>query len=260
MRSVFSFRLLGEHLFDLISRQRTKMWAADRQCQHSYVHSDTPTASTGRLLRLNRTKPFTLTSPASTSWSTEEMNTKVEEICSDKCRSKTGNVSPYCSVISGQSAVVICQRRFNYKAGQISLSNKRPLLSSITSKNCSRRRRRRRRGVHQRGPWINDTAGEEMRGRTQAVETQHMTQSWKQEDLDASSHKAPLFHAFVVRLSAVLRLVYILRGIAAIVETTVAITPSVAKLYTPSLQDCYLVTNGGGKRVSDHQVGGNPRL
>lgn len=173
MRSVFSFWLLGEHLFDLISQERTKMWAADRQCQHSYVHSDTPTASTGRLLQLKWTKPFPLTSTASVSWSTEEMNTKVEEICSDKCRSKTGNASPYCSVISGQSAVVICQRCFNYKAGQISLSNKRPLLSSITSKNCSRRRRRRRRGVYQRGPWINDTAGEEMWGRWWRPSTWH---------------------------------------------------------------------------------------
>lgn len=99
-----------------------------------------------------------------------------------------------------------------------------------------------------------------MQGRAQAVETQHMAQSWKQEDLDASSHKAPLFHALVVRLSAVLKLVYILRGIAAIVKTTSPSPRCVAKLYTPSLQDCYLVTNEGSKRVSDHQVGGNPRL
>lgn len=116
-------------------------------------------------------------------------------------------MSPYCSVISGQSGVVICWCGFNYKAGKIKLSNKRPLLSSLTSKNCSRRRWRRRRGVHRHRPWINDTAGEEMRGRTQAAETQHMTQSWNQEDLAASSHKAPRFHAFVFHPSAVEQLI-----------------------------------------------------
>lgn len=55
-------------------------------------------------------------------------------MCSDECRSKTGNVSPCRSVISGQSGVIICQRGFNYKAAKIMLSNKRPLLSSLTSK------------------------------------------------------------------------------------------------------------------------------
>lgn len=83
-----------------------------------------------------------------------------------------------------------------------------------------------------------------MRGRTQAAETQHMTESWNQEDLAASSHKAPCFHAFVFHLSAVVQLIDIfLCGITVIMKTAVTITPSVAKPHTPSSQDRYLVTN-----------------
>lgn len=91
-----------------------------------------------------------------------------------------------------------------------------------------------------------------MRGRTQAAETQHMTQSWNQEDLAASSHKAPRFHAFVFHPSAVEQLIDIfLCGITVIMKTAVTITPSVAKLHTPASQDRYRVTNEESKRVSD---------
>lgn len=89
-----------------------------------------------------------------------------------------------------------------------------------------------------------------MRGRTRAAETQHMTQSWNQEDLDASSLKAPLFHAFVLHLSDVVQLDIFLCGITVIMKQAVTITPSVAKLHTLSLQDRYLVTNKGSKRLS----------
>lgn len=123
-------------------------------------------------------KAFPLTSVASVRWSR-----KLTQKCRKNAQINEDGRQEMClhsfSVISGQSGVVICQLWFNYKAVKTMLSNKRPLSSSFTSKNCSRRRWRRRRGVHQRGPWINDTAGEEMRGRRQAVETRHMTQSWK---------------------------------------------------------------------------------
>lgn len=158
MRSVFSFQLLGEHLFDLLCSSAGREQRCEQQIGSVNTVMYTVThrrQSTGRLqheMLLKWTEAFPLPSMASVIWSTEEINTKMEEIRSDKCRSKTGNVSPYCSVISGQSGVVICRCGFNYKAGKIKLSNKRPLLSSLTSKNCSRRRRRRRRGVHQHGP------------------------------------------------------------------------------------------------------------
>lgn len=158
MRSVFSFQLLGEHLFDLLCSSAGREQRCERQIGSVNTVMYTVThqrQSTGRLqceMLLKWTGAFPLPPMASASWSTEEINTKLEEICSDKCRSKTGNVSPYCSVISGQSGVVICRCSFNYKAGKIKLSNKRPLLSSLTSKNCSRRRWRRRQGVHQHGP------------------------------------------------------------------------------------------------------------
>lgn len=158
MRSVFSFQLLGEHLFDLLCSSAGREQRCEQQIGSVNTVMYTVThrrQSTGRLqheMLLKWTEAFPLPSMASVIWSTEEMNTKMEEIRSHKCRSKTGNVSPYCSVISGQSGVVICRCGFNYKAGKIKLSNKRPLLSSLTSKNCSRRRRRRRRGVHHHGP------------------------------------------------------------------------------------------------------------
>lgn len=168
-------------------------------------------------------KAFPLTSVASVRWSRKlTQKCRNDEHIHKGVRQEVGLHS--FSVISGQSGVVICQLWFNYKAVKTMLSNKRPLLSSLTSKNCSRRRRRRRRGVHQRGPWINDTAGEEMRGRRQAVETRHMTQSWKMW----------MFH--LTKLWYFMLLYFIsqqyhnsdvfLLGITAIMKTTVTTTTS----------------------------------